>query len=148
MKKLFVVLLAALLVLVSCEEAGKVNYDALEMIEWKGNFSEEPVNPKAGWMYYNTIEDVTYLFDGSSWKTVSKDTQCLSITIDGEELHGTYLFPFDEENVATKTVTITNIGTIDIFFDEKDFDYFAVAPDGSLSPGPTGLQAYRGESQS
>ena len=52
MKKLFVVLLATLLILVSCEEAGKVNYDALEMIEWKGNFSEEPVNPKAGWMYY------------------------------------------------------------------------------------------------
>lgn len=119
MKKLFVVLLATLLVLVSCEEAGKVNYDALEMIEWKGNFSEEPVNPKAGWMYYNTTEDVTYLFDGSSWKIVSKDTQRLSITIDGEELHGTYLFPFDGEIVATKTVTITNTGTIDVFFDEK-----------------------------
>lgn len=119
MKKLFVVLLAALLILVSCEEAGKVNYDALEMIEWKGNFSEEPANPKAGWMYYNTTEDVTYLFDGSSWKIVSKDTQRLSITIDGEELHGTYLFPFDGEIVAIKTVTITNTGTIDIFFDEK-----------------------------
>ena len=119
MKKLFVVLLAALLILVSCEEAGKVNYDALEMIEWKGNFSEEPANPKAGWMYYNTIEDVTYLFDGSSWKIVSKDTQRLSITIDGEELNGTYRFPFDGEIVATKTVTITNTGTIDVFFDEK-----------------------------
>ena len=119
MKKLFVVLLATLLILVSCEEAGKVNYDALEMIEWKGNFSEEPVNPKAGWMYYNTIEDVTYLFDGSSWKIVSKDTQRLSITIDGEELNGTYRFPFDGEIIATKTVTIMNTGTIDVFFDEK-----------------------------
>ena len=48
MKKLFLVVLATLLLFASCEEAGKVNYDALEMIEWKGNFSEEPSNPKAG----------------------------------------------------------------------------------------------------
>ena len=118
MKKLFVVILVAILVLVSCEEAGKVNYDSLEMIEWKGNFSEAPVDPEKGWMYYNTLEDVTYLFDGLNWKIVSKDTQRVSIAIDGEEFRGTYLFPFDGKNVTTKTVTITNTGTVDVFFNE------------------------------
>lgn len=118
MKKLFVVILIAILVLVSCEEAGKVNYDSLEMIEWKGNFSEAPVDPEKGWMYYNTVEDVTYLFDGLNWKIVSKDTQRVSIAIDGEEFKGTYYFPFDGAIVVTKTITITNTGTIDVFFDE------------------------------
>ena len=118
MKKLFLVVLATLLLLASCEEAGKVNYDSLEMIEWKGNFSEAPVDPEKGWMYYNTVECVTYLFDGLNWKIVSKDTQHVSITIDGEEFIGTYYFPFDGEIVVTKTVTITNTGTIDVFFDE------------------------------
>ena len=118
MKKLFLVALATLLLLASCEEAGKVSYDSLEMIEWKGNFSEAPVDPEKGWMYYNTVECVTYLFDGLNWKIVSKDTQHVSITIDGEEFIGTYYFPFDGEIVVTKTVTITNTGTIDVFFDE------------------------------
>ena len=118
MKKLFLVVLATLLLLASCEEAGKVNYDSLEMIEWKGNFSEAPVDPEKGWMYYNTVEDITYLFDGLNWKIVSKDTQRVSIAIDGEELRGTYNFPFDGKIVVTKTVTITNTGTIDVFFDE------------------------------
>lgn len=118
MKKLFLVVLATLLLLASCEEAGKVNYDSLEMIEWKGNFSEAPVDPEKGWMYYNTVEDITYLFDGLNWKIVSKDTQRVSITIDGEEFIGTYYFPFDGEIVVTKTITITNTGTIDVFFDE------------------------------
>ena len=118
MKKLFLVVLATLLLLASCEEAGKINYDSLEMIEWKGNFSEAPVDPEKGWMYYNTVECVTYLFDGLNWKIVSKDTQHVSITIDGKEFIGTYYFPFDGEIVVTKTVTITNTGTIDVFFDE------------------------------
>lgn len=118
MKKLFLVVLATLLLFASCEEAGKVNYDSLEMIEWKGNFSEAPVDPEKGWMYYNTVEDITYLFDGLNWKIVSKDTQRVSITIDGEEFIGTYYFPFDGEIVVTKTITITNTGTIDVFFDE------------------------------
>ena len=118
MKKLFLVVLATLLLLASCEEAGKVNYDSLEMIEWKGNFSEAPVDPEKGWMYYNTVECVTYLFDGLNWKIVSKDTQRVSVAIDGEEFRGKYNFPFDGEIVVTKTVTITNTGTIDVFFDE------------------------------
>lgn len=120
MKKYLFLLLVALLLLVSCEEAGKVNYDALEMIEWKGNLSEAPADPLPGWMYYNTTECVTYLFDGNIWKIVSNDAHSITAKIDGEEVdQSPYYFPFDGEPTSTKTITITNTGTVDLYLSEE-----------------------------
>ncbi|MBF0544562.1 MAG: carboxypeptidase regulatory-like domain-containing protein [Candidatus Riflebacteria bacterium] len=42
-------------------------------ITWKEDSSSPPADPQVGWVYYNTIDRKTYIYDGSVWRILSKD---------------------------------------------------------------------------
>jgi uncharacterized membrane protein YfbV (UPF0208 family) len=42
-------------------------------IVWIGAWAEEPVNPQLNWVYYNSIEGKSYIYDGYAWQILSQD---------------------------------------------------------------------------
>jgi hypothetical protein len=45
------------------------------LITWKGELSSAPVNPQKGWAYYNSAQEKSYIWDGSSWQILAQDGQ-------------------------------------------------------------------------
>ncbi|MBN2650750.1 MAG: SUMF1/EgtB/PvdO family nonheme iron enzyme [Spirochaetales bacterium] len=42
-------------------------------IVWKGSLAVAPVNPALNWAYYNSVEKVSYIYDGSAWQVLARD---------------------------------------------------------------------------
>ena len=42
-------------------------------VVWKGDLSSAPSNPQTLWAYYNTIDKKSYIYNGSSWDTMTND---------------------------------------------------------------------------
>ena len=47
--------------------------DVIDGLQWQGNLSEAPSNPKQGWAYYNTTTTQSYIYDGEQWVVFAKD---------------------------------------------------------------------------
>jgi len=42
-------------------------------VVWKGDLSSAPSNPQTLWAYYNTVDKKSYIYNGSSWDTMTND---------------------------------------------------------------------------
>jgi|GEM_PF-1923244 len=61
-------------------------------IVWKGAHESHPTDPKINWAYYNSIEKISYLWDGNSWQIITKDgAPGGSISINGTIAPGSHL---------------------------------------------------------
>lgn len=41
--------------------------DLIDGLEWKGNLSSAPANPKEGWAYHNIYDKKSYIYTGTQW---------------------------------------------------------------------------------
>lgn len=41
-------------------------------IIWQGTFSTQPASPQINWAYYNTIDNKSYIWNGSSWQIMAE----------------------------------------------------------------------------
>ena len=64
------------------------------------NLTEPPLNPVAGQLYYNTVENHMYFFDGTTWIDFSGDIQ--------DVLGGSGLFASTSNDVVTLDVNVDN----------------------------------------
>lgn len=42
-------------------------------IIWKGSLSTPPELPDANWAYYNNVDGISYIFDGTNWQILAQD---------------------------------------------------------------------------
>ncbi|HBD93210.1 MAG: hypothetical protein A2355_06690 [Spirochaetes bacterium RIFOXYB1_FULL_32_8] len=52
-----------------------VNTVVYNIIIWKGALTVHPENPVGGWAYYNSVEGISYIYDGTAWQVLAKDGQ-------------------------------------------------------------------------
>lgn len=51
----------------------EVKTAVFNIMVWKGEFNSPPSNPINGWVYYNTTDCISYIYDGSKWQILAKD---------------------------------------------------------------------------
>ena len=49
------------------------NGDPGDTMIWKGSAAAAPVNPQENWVYYNTVDEKLYVYDGGAWKVLSQN---------------------------------------------------------------------------
>nr|WP_319475069.1 carboxypeptidase regulatory-like domain-containing protein [uncultured Sphaerochaeta sp.] len=65
-------------------EAGKItqlgiknllsdNFPGIVSISWKGELTAHPSGPQLNWAYYNSIDKVSYIYDGNTWQVLARD---------------------------------------------------------------------------
>jgi hypothetical protein len=42
-------------------------------ISWQGSFTAHPSNPELNWVYYNTTQGISYIYDGTVWNILAMD---------------------------------------------------------------------------
>ena len=42
-------------------------------IQWQGEMTNHPLSPQLNWAYYNSIEKMSFVFDGNQWQILAKD---------------------------------------------------------------------------
>lgn len=42
-------------------------------LQWQGSLATPPSSPKKNYAYYNTIDKISYIYDGDSWEILAKD---------------------------------------------------------------------------
>jgi hypothetical protein len=63
---------AFLIAAISCQNPATP--DVTDMMRWKGYLSAAPSSPAANTAYYDTTLDGAYIWDGSAWKALSRDS--------------------------------------------------------------------------
>lgn len=72
MKKIFILMLGVLLAtFTGCKKESEEIIEVYVTPIWKGAFETAPANPEKGWAYYNTTDNKSYVFNGSSWNLIS-----------------------------------------------------------------------------
>ena len=73
MKRVFILMLGAMLATFSgCkDDTEEVIKEVYEKPVWKGSLEKAPENAEAGWAYYNTVDQKSYMFDGKKWNKMS-----------------------------------------------------------------------------
>jgi hypothetical protein len=46
--------------------------DIVDGMTWKGEYSEAPPNPQLGWVYHNTTDGISWIYDGTEWKVFAQ----------------------------------------------------------------------------
>jgi hypothetical protein len=64
---------------------GAIGADGIS-ISWQGNSPTHPLNPQINWAYYNQVDRVSYIFDGTDWVIMSIDGQ---VGLEGLSLYAT-----------------------------------------------------------
>ncbi len=47
--------------------------DTSNTIYWQGEFSKAPETPELNWAFYNSRDNVSYIYNGTEWDTLSVD---------------------------------------------------------------------------
>jgi len=65
--------------------------DGISII-WKGESTTAPSNPILNWVYRNTTDGITYIYDGSAWGVMNKDGDGVNVQYsqDGTNWHEIY----------------------------------------------------------
>ena len=73
MKRVFILMLGAMLATFSgCkDDTEEVIKEVYETPVWKGSLDKAPENAEAGWAYFNTVDQKSYMFDGKKWNKMS-----------------------------------------------------------------------------
>ncbi len=53
-------------------ETGAAGADGISII-WKGELSDAPSDPTNNWAYYNIVDGISYIYDGSDWNILAQD---------------------------------------------------------------------------
>ena len=53
-------------------DAGGAGNDGISIL-WIGELASHPETPQRNWAYYNTIDKIAYIYDGSTWQILAKD---------------------------------------------------------------------------
>jgi hypothetical protein len=53
--------------------AGSALSDGSSGLEWKGNLAAAPASPQKNWVYYNTTDKKSYIYDGTAWQVLAQD---------------------------------------------------------------------------
>lgn len=95
------------------------------------NLASAPSNPKAGQIYYNTVDKMIYQFDGTEWKSVGKQGTVTSVRVQATS-------PVQSSTSTAQTTSLnTTISLADAYGDTKNpygsktANYVLAAPNGS-----------------
>jgi len=68
------------------EGAGSVS------VVWKGESATAPANPQLNWVYYNSVDKKSYIFNGTSWQLLTEDDEIRPQGPKGEDGEGSSSF--------------------------------------------------------
>jgi hypothetical protein len=107
------------------------------------NLSSAPSSPVAGQIYFDTITNIMYFYNGSAWVSTSGSAEVIQDTVDTMIVAGTGLDKTYDDNAGTLTIDIdstvtTNSGTQTLT--NKTFDLTSNTLQGTISEFNTALE--------
>lgn len=84
---------------------GSDGVDGISIL-WQGSSAAAPLSPDTNWAYYNSVEGVSYIYDGSTWDTLAADgAEVSSLNVNGTIAPDSFLVL--EHNLDRSDLTFT-----------------------------------------
>ena len=62
-------------------EPGASGTDGVSIV-WQGTYTSHPTDPQVNWAYHNSVDGISYIYDGSTWSLLCRDGQTPTIGAD------------------------------------------------------------------